>query len=117
MKALRFLTILLTAFSLYSVQVVVSTPAYAGDDDSFFSGGAGANVGLDGKEKKADEKAGMNMNMIILFAVVMAAPLYAMYCFDKVDTWIFVATAAIYVGAEIANFNAFKEQSWSESEK
>ncbi len=111
MKALRFLTILLTTFSLFSVQVVVSTPAYAGDTEEFFSGGAGAKVGLDGKEKTGDEEGGMNMNMIVLFAIVFSAPLYVVSCFDRIDTWLFVATSAIYVAAEIANYNQFKEQS------
>lgn len=77
----------------------------------FFSGGAGANVGLDGKEKTGNDEAGLNMNMIILLAAVMAAPLYVMYCFDKVDTWIFTATAVIYVASEIANWKTYKAQS------
>jgi len=116
MRALRFLTILFTAFSLISIQVVTSSSAYANEgkkDESSYNGffsGTG-KVGLDGKEKTGDESGGYNPAMVMLFAAVMAAPLYVMYCFDKLDTWIFVATSAIYVAAEIANYNQFKSQS------
>lgn len=127
MKALRFLTILMTTLCLYTVQTVIpSTTSFksvntfsavaeagdgAGSSDDFFSGGAGGKVTLSGKEKEGDDAAGMNMNMIILFGAVMSAPLYTMYCFDRIDTWIFVATAAIYVAAEIANWEQYKKQS------
>lgn len=113
MKAIRLLTVLLTALSLYCTQAVVS-PVYAGDAGStsdFYSGGAGGSVGLDGKEVEGDDKAGMNLNMVLLFANVMITPTFIMQCADKIDTWIYIATAVMYVAAEIMNYNAYKKQS------
>ncbi len=113
MKALRFLTILLTTFSLYTVQTMVTQPAFASSDEEqgFFSGGAGANVSVSGEEKSADEKKGMNLNMIVLLSAVLTAPMFALSCNDRIDTWIYMATAVVYVGMEIANWNTYKAQS------
>lgn len=119
MKALRFLTILLTTFSLYTVQTMVTQPAFAQSSNSstskdsggFFSGGAGANVTLSGKEKKGDEKKGLNMNMILLLVAVLAAPMYVLFCGKRIDSWVYAATAAVYVGMEIANWQSYKAQS------
>lgn len=141
MKALRFLTILLTTLSLFAVQTFVSSPAYAagdiigydhngvpqystvglpsisesngGDDDDggFFSGGAGANVSITGKELKGDEKKGINMNMILLLVAVVAAPMYVLFCKSRIDSYIYAATAAVYIGMEIANWKSYKKQS------
>lgn len=119
MKAIRFLTILFTTLSLYCVQTMV-TPVYAGDDgpgssSDFFSGGNGGDeVTIDG-EKKGDDEAGMNMNMVLLFGVVLSGTILTMFCFDgKLDVKIFLGTAVMYVASEIMNYNSYKKQSEQE---
>lgn len=129
MKAIRLLTILFTSFSLYAVQTFRPLQAQesAGQNSTSLNSSKtsssssstklqGKKIELEKSQKYGNEKAGLNINMLLMFSLILLVPTFAMSCMDKMDTYIFGATALFYVAAELLNFKKFKRQSKREME-